>query len=461
VRLSDRLNEGETVRCAVSIPAGAVLLAGLSWPAAQETRGFVFTPADEEMLAEVEALDRQFERRGLVFKDPALEVYLERLAAPVIALAGTPERVRWRFRVLKDPSVNAFALPNGSVYLHTGLLALLENESQVAGVLAHEIIHVTKRHTYLHYRSYRKKAFVRHMVVAASQAAPMVPVGGSFGVVLSVFEQVGQRLSSTPLFGFSVDHEREADRLAIDLVAEAGFDPAEIPKTFKLLGETLDPEPMRTFYRDPERLAQRLEQTAKLVADKPASDSPAPGSGYLEIASKAIQYNIQADIDSRRFRTALARAQRMAEFRPEDQENRFLFAEAWRALDVRTPAPTARELTREGQSEARNRLRRKTAEEEEKELLSRPEGQANRRANFEKAEELYRSYMSNRAAQAKVHRSLGMLYEEQGRTEQAREAYRSFLELAPESADALRVQRRLEALERMALKPRPPAKGKP
>ena len=83
----------------------------------------------------------------------------------------TPENVLWRFRAIRDLEINAFALPNGSIYVTTGLLSRMENEAQLAGVLAHEVTHVTNRHTYLEYRSARKKMVAIDVMVAAASAA--------------------------------------------------------------------------------------------------------------------------------------------------------------------------------------------------------------------------------------------------------------------------------------------------
>ena len=101
-------------------------------------------------------MDERFEKEGLVYHEAALDAYLDRVGKAVLA-GKEIENVNWKFRVLRDPVPNAFALPNGSIYINTGMLALLEEEAQLASVLAHEVIHVTERHTYEQNRSLRKK----------------------------------------------------------------------------------------------------------------------------------------------------------------------------------------------------------------------------------------------------------------------------------------------------------------
>lgn len=97
-------------------------------------------------------LAERFDKEGLVYHNGELEAYLERIGQTVVADKDI-ENVNWKFHALRDPTPNAFALPNGSIYINTGLLALLDDEAQLAGVLAHEITHVSRRHTYLQNRS--------------------------------------------------------------------------------------------------------------------------------------------------------------------------------------------------------------------------------------------------------------------------------------------------------------------
>src|ERR1035438_3805836 len=118
---------------------------------------FQFTKVDNNLLADADAVDIQYEKGGLVFHDPDLQAFIDPVAHRVLGDRPVPEKVTYLFLVLRDPMVNAFALPNGSVYITTGLLSRLENEAQLASVLGHESSHVLDRHTYLENRSERKK----------------------------------------------------------------------------------------------------------------------------------------------------------------------------------------------------------------------------------------------------------------------------------------------------------------
>ncbi|MDX6305743.1 MAG: hypothetical protein QOI77_2712, partial [Blastocatellia bacterium] len=90
-----------------------------------------FGKADLDLLDQASLLDKRFEREGQVFLDEATNAYLQRVGESLLPSDRNLEHVIWKFRALRDPVPNAFALPNGSVYVNTGLIALLDNESQL------------------------------------------------------------------------------------------------------------------------------------------------------------------------------------------------------------------------------------------------------------------------------------------------------------------------------------------
>src|SRR5208337_2552413 len=129
---------------------------------------FHFTKVDDDLRAQANAIDAEYEKKGLVLHDPGLQAYIDSVGKQVLGDRPVPEKVTYRFLVLRDPTVNAFALPNGSVYIHTGLLALLVNEAQLASILGHETAHVYERHSYFENRSIRKKIIASEIIAAAA-----------------------------------------------------------------------------------------------------------------------------------------------------------------------------------------------------------------------------------------------------------------------------------------------------
>ena len=152
---------------------------------------FKFTKVDLELLREVEGFDKYVEEQGWVYREPETDKYVQQLGLSLVP-AETPENVNWRFRVIRDVEVNAFALPNGSIYVNSGLLSRMENEAQLAGVLAHEITHVVNRHSYLENRSSRKKMVAVDVILAAASAASYAGVSPAITLAMGALCRVRQ-----------------------------------------------------------------------------------------------------------------------------------------------------------------------------------------------------------------------------------------------------------------------------
>ena len=217
---------------------------------------FKFGKVDLELLEQVDLLDKRLEREGLVLEDDANTAYLNRVGQSLLVPRGlTLENVTWRFRALRDSQPNAFALPNGSVYVSTGMMTLMDNESQLAAVLAHEMTHVLRRHTYLENRSNRKKFLTMNIMAAVGAYAP----GGVAGAVITIVTAVAPFIVMATMFGYSRDLEREADLKGIDMMLAAEYPPEEMVSVMKLLNRDIEGENIRLFYNDHPALDERIK----------------------------------------------------------------------------------------------------------------------------------------------------------------------------------------------------------
>lgn len=154
-------------------------------------------------------------------KDPDISQYLnamgKRLA--VHAPGGAPEIEVFGVR---DPVINAFAMPGGYIGMHTGLIVSSGAEAELAGVLAHEIAHVTQRHIA---RGLTQQQQTGHLVLATLAAtilAALTPGGGQAAMGIAAF---GQAAAIAQQLGFSRDAEQEADRTGFEMLRKAGYDP--------------------------------------------------------------------------------------------------------------------------------------------------------------------------------------------------------------------------------------------
>lgn len=169
----------------------------------------VMSSADGERETGQEMYD-QFLAEGAFYEDPELQAYVDKIGQRLVAESDMPKRV-FTFAVIDAPEINAFATPGGFIYVNRGLIAYLNTEAELAGVIGHEIAHVTARH---HGR--RKTAGVTSKVLSTTA---YVLTGSS--AVYEASNMYGAELIS----GYGRDMELEADGLGAEYMYKAGYEP--------------------------------------------------------------------------------------------------------------------------------------------------------------------------------------------------------------------------------------------
>jgi beta-barrel assembly-enhancing protease len=408
---------------------------------------FKFGKVDLDLLEQVNLLDQRFDKEGLVYHNGELEAYLDRVGQKVVADKNI-ENVNWKFQALRDPTPNAFALPNGSIYINTGLLAVLDDEAQLAGVLAHEATHVSRRHSYVQNRSIRKKVLAINIL---NTIGSWNPVGGVAGTAIGLIATISPFMLVLSVFGYSRELEKEADVEGLKNLTAAGYQPDEMVNVIKVLQKDIEGEQISSFYNDHPKLQERVNYLSNSIgstANKPSEDQlKAARAEYLAKLELADRQDVELAILDERFRTAVFVSQKLVDFRPDQSANVYYLAESYRALGPRTPELTAKELTGGEKKKAAKNRRRQTLDEQDAELMKTVAGQQAWKTNQEKAEQLYLRALELNQYNYLVHRGLGMLYEKIGRKEEAISQYRKYIELAPrEAADMERFRRRLQTL---------------
>ena len=156
-----------------------------------------------------------------LYDDSALQAYVDQVGQKVAHASHQPG-LAWHFTVLDDPAVNAFAMPGGYIYITRGILAHLNSEAQLAGVLGHEIGHVTHRHTAE--RMTQQQLYGLGLGVASIASK-----------TVARYSDLAQQGLGLLFLKYSRDDERQADELGVAYTAGAGFDPREIPGTYAML----------------------------------------------------------------------------------------------------------------------------------------------------------------------------------------------------------------------------------
>lgn len=203
-----------------------LVVAGLTAQGPRQLRpGFNLFSRDQDIQLGREAAV-EIEKQVTVLSDPELENYVRRIGEK---LAATPEAggFPYSFKIVHDNSINAFALPGGPTYLHTGLLAAAENEAQVAGVVAHEIAHVALRHGT---NQLSKANLIQLPAILAIWAAERK--GSLWGQIAQLGVGLG---ANSILLKYSRDAERDADLLGTRMMARVGYDPVEMARFFEKL----------------------------------------------------------------------------------------------------------------------------------------------------------------------------------------------------------------------------------
>ena len=212
------------------------------------------SPAEEYRTGQ--AIIRNIRHAGGVLDDPIIQGYLNELGYRLVAPSESQQL--FHFFLIKDNSINAFALPGGFIGINAGLILATKSESELAGVMAHEIAHVTQRH---HARRYEQGTSNVPVIAAIIAAIVLGSQGSDVGQAALASVAAG---SAQNQINFTRSNEKEADRIGINLLIKAEFNPHGMAAFF----ETMDKQ--SRFYGDsiPEFLRSHPVNPARIADAK-------------------------------------------------------------------------------------------------------------------------------------------------------------------------------------------------
>ena len=181
-------------------------------------------PAFEDSLTPVQRKEheRLVASYGGIYDDPKLQALIQSIVTRLVAASERPDQ-RYRVTILNSPAINAFALPNGSLYITRGLLALASDNSEIASVLAHEMAHVIANHAATREDQMKQAVLVSRVISDVVNDSDL----GALALARS-------RIS---LASFSRGQELEADAIGVGISARAGFDPYGAERFLTVMGE--------------------------------------------------------------------------------------------------------------------------------------------------------------------------------------------------------------------------------
>jgi predicted Zn-dependent protease len=230
--------------------------------------------------------------------------------------------------------------------------------------------------------------------------------GTPFGVYGSLAGVLGAVGGMAAVTGYSRDLETEADRVGLQQMVAAGYDPREAPKLFEILKKEIEEEEISEpfFFGTHPRLQERIDNyTAALETQYAGKTGHVYADQFIEHAAPVLIVNAAMDLDMGRFKSARACVERYLQYDPQSAEAYFLLGEIHRE-DQQTDGAAA-------------------------------------------AEEAYRRSLHRDAAYAESYRGLGLIYYKNGRTSEALEQFEHYLELAPDASDRSYIEQYIQHLK--------------
>ncbi len=219
---------------------------------------------DKQEMELARAIMRDVYSNPSYLSDPETETYLNTLGERLVSESGRSGR-NYTFFAVRDSSINAFALPGGYIGVHTGLILAAESESELAGVLAHEIAHISQEHLSRMIAAQDKSYLPTLAAIAIAILASRSNANAGTAAIATA-----QALSIQSQLNFSRDHEREADRIGLETLTSAGFDPRGMSSFFNRLQranrlyDNNAPDYLRTHPLNSQRIADMDARVDKL-----------------------------------------------------------------------------------------------------------------------------------------------------------------------------------------------------
>ena len=291
---------------------------------------------DEKMLwRRVEKEQEVLDNSGLLYQEPELENYLNSIAKRLLANSIAPD-FHFQIKILKDPNLNAFAFPNGVIYLHTGILARMDNEAQAAALLSHEMTHCTHRHSLRIIRSISDRpAYIKAIQDSLAKISMVQQVARVLGVAGSM----------AAVDGYTRELETEADLVGLDLMAKAHYDAGETLKLFDHLKQEIEAEGGKEpfFFGTHPNVEQRIDNARNWLAEaNTEKNSTVKNTEEFQLRiQQMVLTNVRMDLRLGRFDIAQKTVEKYLRIRPDDAQAYFLYGEILRQRDRQDDAKTA------------------------------------------------------------------------------------------------------------------------
>jgi len=290
----------------------------------------------QRVAEEQAALDRS----GFILQEPEVEAYLQSIVDR-LATSGGLQAEDFSVKLVRDPTLNAFAYPNGRLYLHTGLLARMLNEAQLASVLAHEMVHATHEHALKSQRSLKTKTGILQAISLSA------PIAGDYTPLVDLLGVYG---TAAAVSGYSKGLETEADEVGWQHMRACGYDTREAPAVFRLLMADLSAHERKEpfFFGTHPKLVDREKNFARLnKSARDLADGEKGEERFAEATRRVLLLNGELEMRAGRHDAARDQLWRYRAADPASVRVRWLIGENERVAGAHGDQKEARTLLEE------------------------------------------------------------------------------------------------------------------
>jgi len=279
-------------------------------------------PDEKRIWAISEREQGQLVDSGMILDDRKMTEYVNQVAMKVLP-PDAKGKVAIDVVIINSPYSNAFAFANGKIYVHTGIIAHMANEAQLASLLAHEIVHVTHRHQVRERRSLSNKA---------AGMASFRATFGSLPLVGELSSALGEFGTMAAVSGYSKDLEREADDVGFGWMVAAGYDPREAPKLFDHMIAEMEEEAVEEpfFFGSHPKLRDRRDNFTAAIKKLDHPSGFLNTEKFIKATARAIFETARLDLKAGRFDRARKGFEKYLEIHPDSSSACYMLGEVYR-----------------------------------------------------------------------------------------------------------------------------------
>ncbi len=237
----------------------------------------IFSVSERDEIAIGRQAAAQVEQKAPILKDSRIQAYISSLGHELARQSSRPH-LPWRFRVIEDKNINAFALPGGFIYVHSRILELASSEAELAGVIAHEIGHIEG----FHHKTQLERAMRYRLGLGVLGAVAGQGSGADYAMI------AGKLLAQGQLTKYSREAEADADRRGVNILYKAGFDPMAMSRFLENLVrlDRRQPGILSGFFRDHPAARDRVASTRAQARSLPATGHRPDSPDFLEMVRR-------------------------------------------------------------------------------------------------------------------------------------------------------------------------------